>query len=181
MQNADNLVWMDLEMTGLGVDQHDIMEIATIITDAQLNIIATGPVIAISLSEAQLAVMDDWCQNTHGQSGLTTRCRNSDIDLLQAEALTLAFIQQYVPKGVSPLCGNSICQDRKFIERYMPDVDAYLHYRLIDVSSFKEVAKRWNKPVVDAVKKAGTHTALEDIQESIAEMRHYKQHFLITT
>jgi oligoribonuclease len=157
------------------------MEIATIITDAQLNIVATGPVIAISLSEAQLAVMDDWCQKTHGESGLTQRCRNSDIDLSQAEVLTLAFIQQYVPKGVSPLCGNSICQDRKFIERYMPNIDVYLHYRLIDVSSFKEVAKRWNKPIVDAVKKAGAHTALEDIQESIAEMRHYKQHFLITT
>jgi oligoribonuclease len=181
MQNADNLVWMDLEMTGLGVDQHDIMEIATIITDAQLNIVATGPVIAISLSEAQLAVMDDWCQNTHGESGLTQRCRNSDVDLSQAEVLTLAFIQQYVPKGVSPLCGNSICQDRKFIERYMPNIDVYLHYRLIDVSSFKEVAKRWNKPIVDAVKKVGAHTALEDIQESIVEMRHYKQHFLITT
>jgi oligoribonuclease len=180
MQSADNLVWMDLEMTGLDVNQSVIMEIATLITDSQLTIIAEGPVIAISVSDAHLAAMDDWCQNTHGQSGLTARCKSSGIDLAQAEAITLAFIQQYVPKGVSPLCGNSICQDRKFIERYMPSVDAHLHYRLIDVSSFKEVAKRWNKPVVDAVKKNGSHTALEDIQESIAEMLHYKQHLLVT-
>ncbi len=180
MQSADNLVWMDLEMTGLDVNQSVIMEIATLITDSQLNLVAEGPVIAIALSDDVLSGMDEWCQNTHGVSGLTARCRNSDIDLAQAEALTLAFIQQYVPKGVSPLCGNSICQDRKFIERYMPKVDAHLHYRLIDVSSFKEVAKRWNKPVVDAVKKSGAHTALEDIQESISEMRHYKQYLLIS-
>jgi len=171
---------MDLEMTGLDVNQCVIMEIATLITDSQLNLVAEGPVIAIALSDDELSTMDEWCQNTHGASGLTARCRNSDIDLAQAEALTLAFIQQYVPKGASPLCGNSICQDRKFIERYMPNVDAYLHYRLIDVSSFKEAAKRWNKRVVDAVKKSGSHTALEDIKESISEMRHYKQYFLIT-
>jgi oligoribonuclease len=180
MQSEDNLVWMDLEMTGLDVNQSVIMEIATLITDSQLNLVAEGPVIAIALSDDVLSGMDEWCQNTHGVSGLTARCRNSDIDLAQAEALTLAFIQQYVPKGASPLCGNSICQDRKFIERYMPKVDAHLHYRLIDVSSFKEVAKRWNKPVVDAVKKSGAHTALEDIQESISEMRHYKQYLLIS-
>jgi oligoribonuclease len=172
---------MDLEMTGLDVNQCDIMEIATLITDSQLNLVAEGPVIVIALTDGQLAVMDDWCQKTHGASGLTARCRASDISLAQAEAMTLAFIGRYVPKGQSPLCGNSICQDRKFIERYMPSVDAYLHYRLIDVSSFKEIAKRWNKPVVDAVQKKGAHTALEDIQESIAEMRHYKQHLLITT
>jgi oligoribonuclease len=181
MQSTDNLVWMDLEMTGLDVTQCAIMEIATLITDSQLNLVATGPVIAIALTEAELAIMDDWCQSTHGASGLTARCRASDVSLAQAEVMTLAFIEQYVPKGVSPLCGNSICQDRKFIERYMPAVDAYLHYRLIDVSSFKEVAKRWNKPIVDAVSKSSSHTALEDIRESIAEMRHYKQHFLITT
>lgn len=180
MQSADNLVWMDLEMTGLDVNQCDIMEIATIITDSQLNIVAQGPVVAINLTETQLEIMDDWCQKTHGASGLTARCQKSEISLAQAEAMTLAFIEQYVPRGQSPLCGNSICQDRKFIERYMPSVDAYLHYRLIDVSSFKEVAKRWNKPVVDAIQKNSAHTALEDIQESIAELRHFKQFLLIS-
>lgn len=178
MQSADHLVWMDLEMTGLDVQTHLIMEMATLITDSQLNVIAEGPVIAVSLSEDQLALMDEWCRTTHGGSGLTERCRQSRVSLAQAEQMTLAFIRQYVPERASPLCGNSICQDRKFIERYMPALDAYLHYRLLDVSSFKEAAKRWNRPVVDAVQKKNTHTALEDIRESIAELAHYRQHFL---
>lgn len=179
MQDANNLVWMDLEMTGLDVMTNQIMEIATIITDSQLNLIAQGPVIAVRVPELDLAAMDEWCQKTHGASGLTDRCRQSEITLAQAEQMTLDFIAQYVPAKTSPLCGNSICQDRKFIERYMPQVDAYLHYRLIDVSSLKELAKRWNKPVVDAVQKKGSHTALEDIMESIAELKHYRQYFLM--
>ncbi|MCH9742852.1 MAG: oligoribonuclease [Proteobacteria bacterium] len=180
MQRADNLVWMDLEMTGLSVYEEQIMEIATVITDAQLNVVAEGPVIAIHLSDAALAKMDEWCQKTHGASGLIQRCKESAISLEQAEAQTLAFIQQYVPAKTSPLCGNSICQDRKFIERYMPQLDAYLHYRLLDVSSFKEAARRWNAPVFNGVQKKGTHTALADIQESIEEMRYYRHNFLIT-
>jgi oligoribonuclease len=122
--------------------------------------------------------MDDWCQKTHGDSGLTQRCRESQISLVEAEKMTLDFVSQYVIEGKSPLCGNTICQDRKFIERYMPLLDAYLHYRLWDVSSFKEAAKRWAPEVVAAVKKQNTHTALEDIRESIEEMKHYRQYFL---
>lgn len=178
MQREDYLVWMDLEMTGLDVQQHHIMEMATLITDSDLVEVAQGPVIAVALSEAQLAMMDNWCQETHGQSGLTQRCQESEVSLAQAEAMTLDFIRQYVSEGKSPLCGNSICQDRKFIERYMPQLNAYLHYRLWDVSSFKEAARRWAPTVADGVNKQNTHTALEDIRESIAEMRHYRQHFL---
>ena len=179
MQDKNYLVWMDLEMTGLDVQRDQIMEIATIITDASLNEIAQGPVIAIHITDDHLAQMDDWCQATHGASGLTQACRQSRVSLAQAEQQTLDFIRQYVPEKEALLCGNSICQDRKFIERYMPLVDAYLHYRLWDVSSFKEAAKRWNPAVVAAVQKKGTHTALEDIRESILEMRHYRDHFLV--
>jgi oligoribonuclease len=179
MQSADNLVWMDLEMTGLSVATETIMEVATIITDSQLNVIAEGPEIAIHLSDEVLAGMDEWCLKTHGASGLIERCRQSSISIEQATEMTLAFVQQYVPAKSSPLCGNSICQDRKFIEKYMPALDSYLHYRLLDVSSFKEAARRWNKPVFDAVQKKGTHTALSDIHESIAEMRHYRHKFII--
>lgn len=178
MQNKDYLVWMDLEMTGLDVENDHIMEIATIITDSHLNEVAQGPVIAIHMDSEQLVQMDAWCQKTHGESGLVARCTASDISLKQAESMTLAFIQQYVPESASPLCGNSISQDRKFIERYMPVLDRYLHYRLWDVSSFKEAAKRWNPEVAKGVVKSGSHTALGDIQESIAEMRHYREHFL---
>ena len=179
MQSADNLVWMDLEMTGLSVATESIMEVATLITDSQLNVIAEGPEIAIHLSDEVLAGMDEWCLKTHGASGLIERCRQSTISIEQATEMTLAFVQQYVPAKSSPLCGNSICQDRKFIEKYMPALDNYLHYRLLDVSSFKEAARRWNQPVFDAVQKKGAHTALSDIQESIAEMRHYRHNFLI--
>lgn len=153
MQSADNLVWMDLEMTGLSVATETIMEVATVITDSQLNVIAEGPEIAIHLSDEVLAGMDEWCLKTHGASGLIERCRQSTISIEQATEMTLAFVQQYVPAKSSPLCGNSICQDRKFIEKYMPALDNYLHYRLLDVSSFKEAARRWNKPVFDAVQK----------------------------
>lgn len=178
MQSADNLVWIDLEMTGLSVATEQIMEIATVITDAELTVLAEGPVIAIHLADDVLASMDEWCQTTHGASGLTERCRQSQYNVEQAAAETLAFIQQYVPAKSSPLCGNSICQDRKFIEKYMPALDEYLHYRLLDVSSFKEAARRWNPSVFNSVQKQNTHTALSDILESIAEMRHYRQHFL---
>lgn len=180
MQNADNLVWIDLEMTGLSVATDQIMEIATVITNAQLDVVAEGPVIAIHLDDQVLSQMDDWCQQTHGASGLIERCRHSRISLVEATAQTLAFIQQYVPEKCSPLCGNSICQDRKFIEKYMPELDAYLHYRLLDVSSFKEAARRWNPVVFSAVQKKNTHTALADIHESIAEMRYYRHNLLIS-
>jgi len=179
MLSADSLVWMDLEMTGLSVATEQIMEIATIITDSQLNVIAEGPEIAIHLSDDVLANMDAWCLKTHGESGLIERCRQSSISIHQATEMTLNFVKHYVPAKSSPLCGNSICQDRKFIEKYMPDLDGYLHYRLLDVSAFKEAARRWNKPLFDGVQKKGAHTALSDIYESIAEMRYYRHNFLI--
>jgi len=178
MSQSDNLVWMDLEMTGLDPEHDVIIEIATIVTDGDLNILAEGPVIAVSQPDVLLDAMDDWNTKTHGNSGLTQRVKDSNIDAREAERQTVEFISQYVKAGVSPLCGNSIHQDRRFLVKYMPQLEAYMHYRNIDVSTLKELAKRWKPEVVSSFEKKGSHQALDDIRESIDEMLHYRKYFL---
>ncbi|WP_448212650.1 oligoribonuclease [Colwellia sp. MEBiC06753] len=172
-----NLVWLDLEMTGLEPSVDVILEIATIVTDSQLNILAEGPVFAIKQSDEVLDNMSPWCIEHHGKSGLTERCRNSQVDLATATAQTIEFISQYVPKGKSPMCGNSIGQDRRFINKYMAEFEDYFHYRNLDVSTVKELARRWKPEVLDKVVKTGAHLALDDIRESIAELKVYQEHF----
>ena len=178
MQNPQNLIWIDLEMTGLEPEKDVIIEMATIVTDSDLNILAEGPVIAIHQSDAVLAGMDEWCTRTHGESGLTQRVRESTIDTAAAEAQTIAFLQQWVPQGASPICGNSIGQDRRFLYRYMPTQEAYFHYRYLDVSTLKILADRWAPKIKEGFQKKGTHLALDDIRESIAELKYYRDHFL---
>ncbi|MDV7213193.1 oligoribonuclease [Azotobacter beijerinckii] len=178
MQNPQNLIWIDLEMTGLSPDRDVIIEMATIVTDSELNVLAEGPVIAVHQSDEALAGMDEWNTRQHGRSGLTQRVRDSRIGAATAEAQTLAFLEQWVPKGKSPMCGNSICQDRRFLARYMPDLETWFHYRHIDVSTLKELAGRWAPQVRDSFKKSAAHLALDDIRESIAELRHYREHFI---
>jgi oligoribonuclease len=175
--NNTNLIWLDLEMTGLEPEIDVVLEIATIITDSQLNILAEGPVFAIHQSDDVLDNMSEWCIEHHGQSGLTKRCRESKVSLAEATAQTIAFVQQYVPKGVSPMCGNSIGQDRRFINKYMIEFENYFHYRNLDVSTVKELARRWKPEVLDKVVKTGAHLALDDIRESIAELKVYQEHF----
>ena len=177
-QDNNNLVWIDLEMTGLDTQQDVIIEIATIVTDSQLNILAEGPVIALHQTDAVLARMDEWNQRQHGQSGLVARVKTSTIDALQAQQQTLEFMRQYVPAKVSPMCGNSICQDRRFLARCMPELENYFHYRNLDVSTLKELVKRWAPEIGKGVVKKAAHLALDDIRESIAEMRYYREHFL---
>lgn len=176
--NSTYLIWIDLEMTGLNPDQDTIIEIATLITDSHLNIVAEGPVLAIHHGEEILAGMDDWNKQQHGQSGLIQRVRNSTMTLALAEQLTLAFIQQYVPPNTSPICGNTICQDRRFLFRYMPQLETYFHYRHLDVSTLKELAKRW-KPQLPEFNKQSKHLALNDIYDSIEELKYYREHFLL--
>ena len=178
VSTEQTLVWMDLEMTGLEPETDVIIEIATIITDDQLNIIAQGPVIAVHQSDDKLDAMDDWNTKTHGNSGLTQRVKDSVIDTAEAERQTLDFVKQYVKKGSSPLCGNSIHQDRRFLVKYMPELEAHMHYRNIDVSTLKELARRWKPEAVSSFKKQGSHQALDDIIESINEMKHYREHFI---
>lgn len=180
MSSENNLIWIDLEMTGLEPERDVIIEIATIVTDSDLNVLAEGPVMAIHHSDAVLAGMDEWNTRQHGSSGLTERVRQSEIDTAEAERRTLAFLQAWVPAGASPICGNSIGQDRRFLVKYMPALEAYFHYRNLDVSTLKILAKLWNKPVADSVKKSGNHLALDDIRDSIAELVHYREHFLRT-
>ncbi|WP_019396784.1 oligoribonuclease [Pseudomonas aeruginosa] len=177
MQNPQNLIWIDLEMTGLDPDRDVIIEMATIVTDSDLNTLAEGPVIAIHQPEEILAGMDEWNTRQHGQSGLTQRVRESTVSMAEAEAQTLAFLEQWVPKRSSPICGNSICQDR-FLYRHMPRLEGYFHYRNLDVSTLKELAARWAPQVRESFKKGNTHLALDDIRESIAELRHYRDHFI---
>ena len=178
MQNPQNLIWIDLEMTGLDPDRDVIIEMATIVTDSDLNTLAEGPVIAIHQPEEILAGMDEWNTRQHGQSGLTQRVRESTVSMAEAEAQTLAFLEQWVPKRSSPICGNSICQDRRFLYRHMPRLEGYFHYRNLDVSTLKELAARWAPQVRESFTKGNTHLALDDIRESIAELRHYRDHFI---
>ena len=170
----DNLVWIDLEMTGLDPDTDHIIEIATIVTDAQLNVLAEGPVVAIHQPEPVLAAMDDWNRRTHGESGLVERVRRSPFSAMDAELQTLEFLQLYAESGASPMCGNSICQDRRFLAREMPTLERYFHYRNLDVSTLKELARRWAPDVLAGLQKTSKHLALDDIRESIEELRYYR-------
>jgi oligoribonuclease len=173
-----HLIWIDLEMTGLDTQNDYIIEIATVVTDADLNVIAEGPVIAIHQEDEILAGMDEWNTNQHGRSGLVARVRASTVSEGQAEAATLRFLEQWVPKGASPMCGNSICQDRRFLARWMPRLEAFFHYRNLDVSTVKELARRWAPPLAEAFSKDSRHLALDDIRDSIAELRYYRETFL---
>jgi oligoribonuclease len=179
-RNADNLIWIDLEMTGLDTDRDHIIEIATIATDKDLNVLAEGPVMAIHQPEHVLGSMDEWNRKQHGGSGLADRVRASKITAAEAEERTLEFLARHVASGKSPMCGNSICQDRRFLAREMPKLERYFHYRNLDVSTIKELARRWAPSVFSAVKKASTHLALDDIRESIDELKLYRERFLKT-
>lgn len=170
-----NLIWIDLEMTGLDPETHKIIEIASIVTDSELNILAEGPVLAIHQPESELQKMDEWCTTTHTGSGLVDRIRQSTVTEDQAVAQTIAFLEQWVPRGKSPICGNSIGQDRRFLYKHMPLLEEYFHYRYIDVSTLKELTRRWKPEVLDGFSKTGTHLALDDIRESIAELKYYRQ------
>lgn len=174
-KNDDNLVWIDLEMTGLDPDKDRIIEIATIVTDSQLNILAEGPMMAIHQSDAVMNGMDDWNTKQHGKSGLTERVKNSTISEKDAEKKTIEFLSEYVSKGKSPMSGNSICQDRRFLVRGMPELESYFHYRNLDVSTLKELARRWSPEVYSGLNKKGAHLALDDIRESIEELKYYRQ------
>ena len=173
-----NLIWIDLEMTGLDPQQDFIIEIATVVTDAKLVVLAQGPVIAIHQPDSVLAEMDEWNTRHHGDSGLTARVRESDSNTADAEHETLEFLQDWVPPGKSPMCGNSICQDRRFMARLMPDLEAYFHYRNLDVSTLKELARLWKPELAAGFSKKGAHLALDDILESIDELRYYRDHFI---
>lgn len=175
--NSSNLIWIDLEMTGLNPVTDRIIEIATIVTDSNLNILAEGPVIAIHQSDELLALMDDWNKNTHGKSGLIERVRQSTVNEQQAEQQTIEFLKQWVPANSSPICGNTIGQDRRFLFNYMPNLESYFHYRYLDVSTIKELAKRWKPEILKGITKQSTHQALDDIRDSIAELIYYRQHF----
>lgn len=176
MKRADNLIWLDLEMTGLNPDKDFILEIATIVTTAQLDIIAEGPVFAIKQADEILDGMDAWNTEQHNNSGLVKRVKASEVDEAEAEMKTLTFIQQFVPENQSPMCGNSICQDRRFLWRYMPKLEAYFHYRNLDVSSVKILAQLWAPHVASGTSKVAEHLALQDIRDSIEELRYYREH-----
>ncbi len=178
MIHRDNLVWLDLEMTGLVPDLDSIIEIATLVTDADLNLIAEGPVLAIHHDEAVLGRMDDWNQRQHGSSGLLARVRATNVTLAEAERQTLNFLAQFVPAGASPMCGNSICQDRRFLARQMPQLEKFFHYRNLDVSTLKELARRWAPNVMNSFTKQGAHLAMDDIRESVRELSHYREQFI---
>ena len=172
-----HLIWIDLEMTGLDTLNDTIIEIATIVTDSELNILAEGPVFAIHTPDIVLNSMDDWNTRQHGQSGLIDRIRRSNVTMAQAESETIAFLSKYVESGRSPMCGNSICQDRRFLARQMPTLERFFHYRNLDVSTVKELAYRWRPDILSSFEKKGNHLALDYIRDSIRELRHYKAHF----
>jgi oligoribonuclease len=173
-----NLIWIDLEMTGLFPDTDRIIEIAVVVTDPLLSVRVEGPVFAVHQNDAVLDGMDNWNKGTHGKSGLTERVRLSTVDETAAQAQVISFLQKFVPKGKSPMCGNSICQDRRFLANYMPALESFFHYRNLDVSTLKELARRWKPAALDGFKKAQAHTALADIHESIDELIHYRKHLL---
>lgn len=175
--NTGRLIWIDLEMTGLSPENDVIIEIATIVTDDELNIIAEGPVLAVHQSDERMNSMDEWNTRTHGESGLVKRVKESAYREAEAEAATIEFLQQHLEAGVSPMCGNSIGQDRRFLARYMPTLEAFFHYRNLDVSTVKELAKRWKPEILPGFKKHNKHEALADIIESIEELRYYREHF----
>ncbi len=177
-KNDNNLIWIDLEMTGLYPDRDRIIEIAVVVTDAQVTTRVEGPVFAIHQSAATLDAMDAWNKGTHGKSGLIDRVKASEIDEAHAQAQVIEWLAQYVKAGKSPMCGNSICQDRRFLANHMPALEAFFHYRNLDVSTLKELARRWKPAVLDGLKKAQAHTALADVHESIDELLHYRQHLL---
>jgi len=172
------LVWIDLEMTGLDTSRDSILEIATVVTDSQLNVLATGPELAIAHSLATLESMDDWNRHQHGKSGLWRRVLEEGVSMADAEARTLAFLREWVPAGASPMCGNSICQDRRFLARFMPALEGWFHYRNLDVSTLKELARRWKPDLMKGIPKEGKHEALADVLESITELRYYRDTFL---
>jgi oligoribonuclease len=180
MDKKQHLIWIDLEMTGLIPESDRIIEIATIITNTDLQVIAEGPVLAIHQSAEVMAGLDDWNKRHHGASGLIERVRLSLNNESEAERATLKFLSQYCESGFSPMCGNSICQDRRFLARYMPALENFFHYRNLDVSSIKELAKRWRPDIADGLTKQSAHIALEDIKDSIEELRHYREHFFRT-
>ena len=178
MQNAGNLIWVDMEMTGLEPDRDVVIEIATIVTDSDLNTLAEGPVIAVHQSDDRLEAMDEWNTTHHTASGLVDRVRASAYNEERTAQETMAFLEQWVPQGASPMCGNTICQDRRFMARHLPQLEAYFHYRNLDVSTLKILMQRWRPELEAGFTKTGTHLALDDIRESINEMRYYREHFL---
>ena len=178
-KSADNLIWLDMEMSGLLPDSDRILELAAVVTDANLNVLGESPVLVIHQTDAVLEGMDAWNKGTHGRSGLIEKVKASTLNEQVATEQMIAFLKQHVPAGKSPMCGNSICQDRRFMARYMPDLESYFHYRNLDVSVFKELARRWKPAVYTGFKKASKHEALADIYESIDELRYYREHFIV--
>ena len=178
LQSRDNLIWIDLEMTGLDPDKEKIIEIATLVTDSDLNIIAEGPNLAVRQSDGLLDGMDDWNQRHHSKTGLIEKVKNSRIDDKEAERQTIEFLVQYSEKGASPMCGNSICQDRRFLANYMPELEEFFRYRNLDVSSIKELVRRWKPEILEGLVKKGTHIAMDDIKDSVIELVHYREHFI---
>lgn len=177
-QDNNRLIWIDLEMTGLVPERDRIIEIAVVVTDGDLNTVAEGPALVVHQPDEVLDGMDNWNKSTHGKSGLIERVKASILSDARAEAETIAFLRQHVPTGKSPMCGNSICQDRRFLARYMPELEAYFHYRNLDVSTLKELSKRWKPRIYDGFKKENKHTALSDIYESIGELKYYRDNFI---
>jgi oligoribonuclease len=177
-QDSQNLIWIDMEMSGLSPENDRIIEVALVVTDSQLTVLAEAPVLVVYQPDTVLDAMDSWNRSTHGKSGLTDKVRSSRLVEAEVEASMIGFLQPYVPPGVSPMCGNSICQDRRFLGRWMPRLEAYFHYRNLDVSTLKELAKRWKPEVLAGLTKQSRHEALADVYDSIAELKHYREHFI---